>query len=207
MKNYQEKYFDSINNVIYESEFKINNEIVSSDKLFKDLIQFTRVIKKKKGRIFFFGNGASAAFSNHMALDWSKNGGIQSFSLSDSAMLTAFSNDYNYREAFLEFLKLYKPTNKDIVVTISSSGNSDNVVQVLNYCKEMKIITLALSGLKPNNLSCENSYYSIYVPRKTYGIVECSHQIYLHLWLDFFMGVSEWEKNYYQDMNYKNYKI
>ena len=48
-----------------------------------------------KNKIYFFGNGASAAFANHMALDFSKNGKILSRSLSDSAMLTALSNDYS----------------------------------------------------------------------------------------------------------------
>ena len=119
-----------------------------------------------------------------MALDFSKNGKILSRSLSDSALLTALSNDYSYEKAMLEYLKIEGVTKDDLVITISSSGNSPNVVSVLEYCKETNIKSLALSGLKNDNKSIALADYSIYVPMKTYGMVECIHQFFLHLILD-----------------------
>ena len=95
-----------------------------------------------------------------MALDFSKNGKILSRSLSDSAMLTALANDYSYEHAMLEFLKIEGVSKEDLVITISSSGNSPNIASVLNYCKENRIQTLALSGLKNNNKSLEGGKYT-----------------------------------------------
>jgi D-sedoheptulose 7-phosphate isomerase len=93
-------------------------------------------LRENSNKIYFFGNGASSAFANHMALDFSKNGKILARSLSDSAILTALSNDYTYEQAMVEYLKIEGVTQHDLVITISSSGNSPNVVNVLNYCKE-----------------------------------------------------------------------
>ena len=100
-------------------------------------------LRETKSKVYFFGNGASAAFANHMALDFSKNGKILSRSLSDSAILTALSNDYSYENAMVEFLKIEGVTVNDLVITISSSGNSQNVINVLNYCREKNIKSLA----------------------------------------------------------------
>ena len=58
-------------------------------------------------------------------------------------MLTALANDYSYEDSFLEFLKINNPTNNDLVITTSSSGNSPNIVSVLNYCCKMNIKHLA----------------------------------------------------------------
>lgn len=207
MKNYYENYFESIHSTLNESIYSIDNNNVSKDILFDELLKTTREVKKNKGKIYFFGNGASASFANHMALDWSKNGKILSFSLSDSALITALSNDYNFDSIFKEFLMINNVSKKDLVVSISSSGNSSNVVSSLDYCKSLGIKTLALSGLKPNNKSVELSHYSIYVPRKTYGIVECTHQILLHMWLDNYMEIIEWQRDTFQNMNVNNYKI
>ena len=122
-------------------------------------------------------------------------------------MLTALSNDYSFDQAMVEYLKIENVESNDLVITISSSGNSPNIINVLDYCKMNNIRTLALSGLKSDNKSILLSYYSIYVPMKTYGMVECIHQIFLHLILDRFMGIFEWDRNDYQNMNYTNFKL
>lgn len=207
MENYYENYFESIHGTLIESVYSIDNINVDKDKLFNELLETTREIKDRNGKIYFFGNGASSSFANHMALDWSKNGKILSNSLSDSAFLTALSNDYNFDSIFKEYLMINNVSENDLVVTISSSGNSGNVVSALDYCKSIGIKTLALSGLKPSNKSVELAHYSIYVPRKTYGIVECTHQILLHMWLDNYMEIFEWQRDTFQNMNINNYKI
>ena len=71
-----------------------------------------------------------------------------------------------------------------------------------------KIInTLALSGLKNNNKSIQSAKNSIYVPMKTYGMVECIHQIFLHSILDEFMEIYEWDRTDFQNMNANNFKL
>jgi D-sedoheptulose 7-phosphate isomerase len=205
--SYEQEYFRSIHKSLEQSIFKVKNKKIDASLFFDDLLGKTSRVKSSGGRIFFFGNGASAAFSNHMALDWSKNGGVLALSLSDSALLTALSNDYSYEMAFVEFLKINQVSKNDLVVTVSSSGNSKNIVNVLEYCNENNIVSFGLSGLKEDNKTAIYAYYSLYIPRKTYGLVECIHQIYLHLWLDKYMKIQDWSRETFQDMNSSNYNL
>ena len=205
--NYESKYFESIINGLEGTLYEIDNKSVLNEVFFSELVTLTNITKELKGRLFFIGNGASAAFSNHMALDWSKNGDVNSFSLSDSALMTALSNDYSYDDAFVEFLRIRGVNKNDIIITVSSSGNSNNIVKVLNYCKAAKITTVGFSGLKDDNKTRSLANFSLYVPKKTYGIVECIHQVFLHLWLDKSMNIYEWKREDFQNMNSKEFKL
>jgi len=201
------RYFESIYEGLKNSVYKINKEVIPPDKFFKEIKAMLISLRENKHKIFFCGNGASAAFANHMALDFSKNGKILSRSLSDSALLTALSNDYTFEDAFVEFLKIEGVSKNDLVITISSSGNSSNIVKVLDYCVLNQLNSFALSGLKMDNKSFALANFSIFVPMKTYGMVECIHQVFLHLILDESMDILEWEKTEIQNMNAKNFKI
>jgi len=206
-KDYYENYIENIYLGLKNSQFFIENKLVSRSQLFKNIRRLIISLRDNNNNIFFFGNGASAAFANHMALDFSKNGKIKSRSFSDSALVTALSNDYSFERAMVEYLKIEGITKNDLVVTISSSGNSQNIINVLEYCKIKKINTLALSGLKNNNKSIQSAKNSIYVPMKTYGMVECIHQIFLHSILDEFMEIYEWDRTDFQNMNANNFKL
>jgi len=204
---YYSNYFKSIRQGLEESLYYSNQQLSEPQLFFQTIKGILKKLRETKSKIYFLGNGASAAFANHMALDFSKNGKILSRSLSDSSLLTALSNDYSYENAMLEFLKIEGVTKEDLVITISSSGNSPNIISVLNYCKEKNIKSLALSGLKKDNKSISLADYSIYVPMKTYGMVECIHQIFLHLILDDSMEIFEWDRNEFQNMNSSNFKL
>ena len=204
---YAHSYYSSINTSLLKTNYKIDGNDCDPDSFFEEIIDLLKIIQKSKNRLFFIGNGASSAFSNHMALDFSKNGKIKSFSLSDSALLTALSNDYSYEESAVEFLKINSLNSNDLVITISSSGNSKNIVNVLDFCSENKIKTLAFSGLKDDNLSLKKSLFSIYVPAYTYGIVECCHQVIIHLILDKFMNIYEWDRKTFQNMSNDNFNL
>ena len=207
MENYVNKFIQSIESGLRNSTCKVSGKTKEVETFFTELNSYTHKVKDKGGRLFFFGNGASAAFSNHMALDWSKNGGILALCLSDSAMLTALANDYDYNGAFLEFLKINSPTSNDLVVTTSSSGNSKNVVNVLEYCKDNNIKTLGFSGLNAGNKTEKLADFSLFVPMKTYGMVECIHQVFHHIFLDKYMNIFEWEKTESQNMDANNFKL
>jgi D-sedoheptulose 7-phosphate isomerase len=204
---YHKNYLSAIAKGLELASFFIHKEEVAPDYFWLEVKNILTRLRKSRNRIFFFGNGASAAFANHMALDFSKNGKILSRSLSDSALLTALANDFSYESAMVEFMKIENVGSSDLVITISSSGNSLNIINVLKYCFDKKISTLSLSGLKPDNKSISNSMYSIYVPMKTYGMVECIHQIFLHMMLDEMMEIREWEKSDTQNMNSQFFKL
>lgn len=207
MKDYAKSYIESFHTGVKNTKYKIYGKCSSSSLFFHELNEKTKNVKELDGRLFFFGNGASASFSNHMALDWSKNGGILALCLSDSAMLTALANDYKFEDCFLEFLKINRPTSNDLVITTSSSGNSKNIVKVLEHCNDNKISSFGLSGLNEGNKTEILSDFSLFVPMKTYGMVECIHQLFHHIFLDNFMGIEEWNKKESQNMDASNFKL
>ena len=205
--SYNNLYLDNFNKGINKVILEIENKSRTPDEFLGSLISETKKVKETSGRLFFFGNGASSSFANHMALDWSKNGKIPARVLSDSSLLTALSNDYSFEESFTEFAKINDLNKNDFVVTISSSGNSPNIVSLLKYAAEIGVKTFALNGLKEDNKSRKIANYSVFYDFKTYGMVECAHQLYLHLWLDSYMDIYEWEKIESQNMNIKNFKL
>jgi D-sedoheptulose 7-phosphate isomerase len=205
--NYYSNYFKSIYQGLNDSIYYLDQQKIEPQLFFETIKGILIKLRESRNKIYFFGNGASAAFANHMALDFSKNGKILARSLSDSALLTALSNDYSYDNAMIEYLKIEGVTKDDLVITISSSGNSPNVINVLDHCKENNIKSLALSGLKNNNKSISLADFSIYVPMKTYGMVECTHQIFLHLILDQSMEIFEWDREDFQNMSAKDFNL
>lgn len=162
--------------------------------------------QQSHGRLFFAGNGASASFATHMSLDWSKNGGIPVVGMHDAAQLTALANDNGYDEVFAAPVR-WHARPEDIVVTISSSGNSPNIVKAIQAAREVGAKVVTYSGLKEDNKSRVMGDVNWFVPAKTYGVVECAHQSLLHMWLDSFMGITEWNREEAQNMNKKYFRL
>jgi D-sedoheptulose 7-phosphate isomerase len=142
--------------------------------------------------LWFVGNGASAMFASHMALDFTKNGGCRALAFNDPAYLTAIANDIGYPQAFSLPVTWFAQAG-DVLVTISSSGNSPNVLAAIEAARARNLQVITFSGMKPDNRSRSAGDLNLYVAARTYGIVECAHQVLLHAWLDRFMNIREWE--------------
>lgn len=207
INNFESKYIDSLHQLLLATACHKNGSGVGISESMEALVSLVTQVKVNKGRMFILGNGASAAFANHMALDWSKNGEVNTYALSDSALLTALANDYSYESAFSEFLKIENVGKNDVVITVSSSGNSPNIVKTLEYCLNLGVTTIGFSGLKVDNKTRALATHSLYVPAKTYGMVECIHQVLLHMWLDKVMGIVEWGRESLQNMNSKEFNL
>jgi len=207
MKTYFENYASAFHAALVAVEVtdREGNRL-HPDEAFTRLCQRIGALREKGSRQFLCGNGASAALSNHMALDWTKNAGVKTISFSDSAMLTALGNDIGYAEVFATPLKWFAETG-DQLVTVSSSGNSPNIVRVLETALELGLSTVTFSGLRPDNVSRKMGDLNFYVPAKTYGIVESVHQLLLHLCLDRFLGVEEWARSDTQNMRRDEFRM
>ena len=148
--------------------------------------------KQKKSQIFFIGNGGSSAIASHMTADFMKNGGMKTYSLYDNAVTTCMGNDYGYEHVFsrpLEFLG----QKDDLLVAISSSGNSRNIVNAINVAKTKGMEVITFTGFKTNNQSKQLGAFNVYVPSEKYGIVESIHNLMLQQVVDLIMerdGVS-----------------
>ncbi len=159
---------------------------------FDRLCAWTREVQAAGATLHLAGNGASACMASHMSLDWSKNGRVNATAYNDLAFLTALGNDYGYEEVFARPVSWYARPG-DMLATISSSGNSANIVRAIAAAREKGLRVVTFSGFKPDNKSRAAGDLNFFIPAWSYGIVECAHQTLLHVWIDRFMKVKEWE--------------
>jgi D-sedoheptulose 7-phosphate isomerase len=151
-------------------------------------VQLTRDVHDAGRCLYFVGNGGSAMIASHMAVDASKNGGLRAQAFNDPAFLTAISNDISFDEVFALPLAQFGRTG-DLLITISSSGNSPNVVRALETGRRIGMHLVTLSGKGPQNRSRAMGDLNLYVPADRYGWVECAHQVVIHYWFDQYLNV------------------
>lgn len=138
-------------------------------------------------KIIFIGNGGSAATASHFANDLSfgTNDYIKPFralSLTDNVpVLTALGNDYGYDEIFVRQLKVYA-NNDDVLVAISASGNSSNLVNAITYANSIGMKTVAITAFDGGKMKLISDE-SIHIPtgNKEYGPAEDVHLVLDHL--------------------------
>ena len=97
------------------------------------------------------------------------------------------SKDLSYEDCFAVPLSRFADAG-DILVTISSSGNSPNIIRAIDKAHALALTVITVSGMQPDNRSRALGELNFYVPAKTYGLVEAAHQVLLHCWLDRFMA-------------------
>jgi D-sedoheptulose 7-phosphate isomerase len=134
-------------------------------------------------KILFIGNGASAAISSHMATDFWKNGGMRALAFNDGALLTCMGNDYGYEQVFAKPIQMFADPG-DILIAISSSGSSPNILLGAKAAREKQCQVITLSGFRPDNPLRSLGDYNFYVPAQTYGAVEIVHHSICHCLLD-----------------------
>jgi D-sedoheptulose 7-phosphate isomerase len=151
-------------------------------------VAMTSAVHDRDGTLYLIGNGGSAAMASHMAADACKNGFLRALALNDPALLTATSNDVDFDEVFsLPLERLARPG--DLLITISSSGNSPNIVRALETARATGIGAVTLSGKQPDNRTRTLGDLNFYVPLDRYGWAESAHQIVLHHWFDQYLHV------------------
>ena len=149
-----------------------------------DAVAILTQARVKKSAVYIVGNGGSAATASHFANDLVKVCGIRAFSLPDMvSSVTAFGNDHNWSEMYWRLLKrLLLPF--DVVVGISCSGNSPNVVEALAFVKEYKMPGLKTIGLIGADLACGIAHVGpdvlVSVPFMDIRVQEDCHMIICH---------------------------
>lgn len=146
-------------------------------------VEMTENIRSEEKGFFFIGNGASSSMASHFATDMAKNCGLRSQVFSDSSLLTAVSNDLCFEEVFAEPLRWNMKTG-DMLVAISSSGSSPNIIRAVKTAKEMAGRVVTLSAMDPENALRKEGELNFYVAGKTYGQAETAHAVVLHHWID-----------------------
>ena len=187
MNEFFEKYFTNYHKVL--STFLTDHDNKHSLERVISLLLYIK--KTNTSTLYLIGNGGSSAIAEHMAIDFTKNAGLRALAISGSPMLTTFANDYGYEYVFQKAIERFAREG-DILMAISSSGASKNI---LNACataknKNMKIITF--SGFDKNNPLRNCGTINFWVNSKSYGYVEMIHNLLIHYINDAIIGSSEY---------------
>ncbi len=175
IKNSFEEYKNSINNILANiSEKQINSCI--------KIINNTII---KRGKIYIVGNGGSSSIASHVSVDFAKVARVKSSTFNNANLITCFANDYGYDHWVTEAIKAYMNKN-DMIILISSSGTSKNIVNAARYCKKNSIRLITFSGFKKNNPLSKLGNINFYINSNQYNFIEMSHHIILVYLVDFF---------------------
>lgn len=136
--------------------------------------------------LYFIGNGGSAGIAMHMTADFLKNGKMRTVSMYNPATLTCLGNDFGYEYVFSKQLELLACPG-DLLVAISSSGNSPNILSGIETAKEKGCKVITLTGFREDNKARQMGDFNVYVPSMEYGIVESVHNIILQEVVDILM--------------------
>jgi phosphoheptose isomerase len=174
-------FFDAYASGVTEALSKIDRYKIS------EAIKVIEMYAKEQSPIYVFGNGGSAALSEHFSCDHTKgvrhDTPLQSNIISlasNMALITAIANDYSYDDIFSKQIEAF-PNNRGLAIAISASGNSNNIIKGLRKAGEKGLETMAFVGFNGGQVvDYKLADYIVHVPSDNYGIVEDCHQILMH---------------------------
>lgn len=165
---------DFVSNYIQEQKAALEAIPVE---MVESLIRIFQKALKEDRQIFVFGNGGSASNASHFITDLGKSSSDNTYrrfrclSLNENlSWITAIGNDYAYEDVYLRQLQNYAREG-DVVMMLSVSGNSPNLVKAAEWCKQNNIVTISLVGAKKGDLA-ELSDHVISIRSEHYGRVE-----------------------------------
>lgn len=183
------QYFSTLEKCCSEMELtNSDQEVIALHDGMSQIIEKLREMHKAGNKVFFVGNGGSAGITSHMAIDYNKNGNIRATVLNDPSALTCLSNDYGYDYVFSKQIEFHAKKG-DILIAISSSGKSQNILNSVSAAKEIGCLCITLSGFKEDNPLRGAGDYNFYVSSNEYGFVEVAHLALCHSILDFHCGI------------------
>jgi len=178
---------DQIKKLIEES-IEVKNKILSDEGILKKIDELTDVAVtalKNNHRIYFCGNGGSAADAQHLAAEFSGRFYLDRDALPAEALhcntsyLTAVANDYSYDVIYARLVKGLAHKG-DVLIGLSTSGNSVNIVKAFETAREKGVITVAFTGAGGGKLK-ELSDYLFDVPSKNTPRIQESHIMIGHI--------------------------
>ncbi len=156
---------------------------VEQDAGFAEWVDVTLRVRERRQTVYMIGNGASASMASHFAADLAKNGRLHTQVFSDLSLITAISNDMGYEHVFAEPLRR-RGQRGDLLVAISSSGRSPNILAAIDVADELEISVVTLTAKDAANPLRQRGDLNLYVPATTYGLAETAHAAALHWWMD-----------------------
>ena len=172
--------------------------VKSNDQIVEKIISTKNILiqaKKNNAKIMIFGNGGSAAIASHVSVDLTKNANIRSVNFNEADLITCFANDYGY-ERWIEKAIHFYADNNDVLILISSSGKSPNMINACKAARNKKISKIiTFSGHENNNPLSKLGDINFWINSKAYNFVENTHQIWLLTICDLIIGKREYPPN------------
>jgi len=170
---------EAVDSAIYSTQ----EGLILEDEALQMAYQMLANTSSQNGIIYVIGNGGSAGIASHFSTDLMKALQIPSQTLFDSNLMTCLSNDWGYENVFSYPLeKLLKPN--DLLVAISSSGQSSNILGAVKKALSKNVSVITLSGFLETNFLRKMGHLNFWINRSDYGLVETSHFFLLHTIID-----------------------
>lgn len=179
------EYFKNLAELVVPCEENICN----LELLVNDLKKTTRNQKK----VIIVGNGGSSAIASHFSVDLSKNARIRAVNFNEADLITCLANDASFSRWISEALKMYADSG-DLVILISSSGMSENMLNAASYCLENNLTLVTFTGMVKDNMlkKINAGGLNFWVDSHAYNHIENVHQAWLLFCVDACIGSSEY---------------
>ncbi|MCP4213660.1 MAG: SIS domain-containing protein [bacterium] len=175
-------YFEKYRQALFETD--VTPELIAlHDRLLE--------VKEQGKKMMLAGNGASASIAAHGAVDFTKQACVKAVTFNEAALISAFANDYGYEHWVQKAVEFYAEPG-DVVVLISSSGKSPNIVNAAQYAKEQGITVVTFSGFASDNPLKSQGDINFWVDSKAYNIIENTHAVWLLTACDMILGKAEY---------------
>ena len=156
-----------------------SGNILLADDAINSIVSELALLRDRRSNVYIIGNGGSAGIASHMMIDLLNMSKIKAHTLYDLSMLTCISNDYGYENVFKKPLDLML-ADEDILIAISSSGESNNILNAVRSAISKNIYTITLSGFATENSLKKTGDINVWLNSSDYGIVEIGHAFILH---------------------------
>lgn len=181
-------YFDTLNRAIREVQCTdAEGAALALDAAFEQVRDRAHEAHERGNKLMFIGNGGSAGITSHLAIDFSKNGGLRATAFNDGSALTSLGNDFGYEFVFTKQIE-WHGRGGDVLVAISSSGQSVNILNGVETARAKGCDVVTLSGFGEDNPLRKTGDVNFYVCSPHYGFVEVAHLALVHAILDLDMG-------------------
>ena len=177
-----EDYLNRYKKSLFETD--ISDQLIKMKKMLLE-------VKKYGRKVIIAGNGGSAAIASHVAVDFTKQSGIRTVNFNEADLITCFSNDYGYEYWVSKAIEFYGDED-DLVILISSSGSSTNIVNAAKTAKQMGLPVITFTGFRSDNPLKQEGELNLWVDSKAYNVVENTHQIWLLMVCDLIIGKAEY---------------
>jgi D-sedoheptulose 7-phosphate isomerase len=173
-------WLKALSESLERTQCRKSGQSISIEEGFDQLIREWIRVRREGKRVWWIGNGGSAALCSHLSQDMLNKLTIKSQTLNDSSLITCMANDFGYTNVYARPLSILMDEG-DLLMAISSSGQSKNILECVNLAAEKNIHVVGISGFSATNaLHNSNTFLSFYLPNTLYGITEVGHEAIVH---------------------------